>query len=407
MRRRDFAKLTLAGAVSLPFIGCSKSSSSETPIPPPTYLDKSPLFSVTQVPDQAISSGNHHAGIDALLDLMGRNGLKFYQTTSMGAENGTNGLISADDVVLIKVNAQWKYRGCTNSDLVQGLIQCIIEHPDGFKGEVVIIDNGQGRGSLNCDTSAAYGNSEVHANAEDESHSFLWLVNSLFKDARISAYLLDPLSETFINDSDHQTAGYRLLEDVSYPCFTTPGGRRVELGQGIWNGSSFDHGLKLINIPVLKNHDWGGSEITGALKHVYGLLSMSDGQWNFRHYSGLGETSGKMMVSVHTPVLNIMDGIWVSQGAVEGYPESATFRANQIVASQDPVALDYWAAKYILYPIDNNDRHSPDFPTIATWLTGAMDTINGRGGFSGLDRGILIKNTTKTESNMRLYQRAA
>jgi len=400
MKRRDFVKLGLAGAAAIPFAGCGTTPTSE---PPPTETT-SPLFRVSQIPNQAISGGNRHSGVDALLDLMGRNGLKFYRTSSAGTENGANGLIAADDIVLIKVNAQWKYRGCTNSDLVRGVIQRILEHPDGFQGEVVIVENGQGRGSLNCDTSSSYGDSAVHANAENDQHSFLWLVNSQFQDARVSAYLLDPIRGDFINDSDHQTPGYRRLENVSYPCFTTAGGRRVELGQGVWNGSAFNHNLKLINIPVLKHHDTGGSEITGALKHMYGLVSMSDGQSNFRHYGGLGETTGKMMVTVHTPALSIMDAIWVSHAAITGYPASSTFRANQIVASQDPVALDYWAAKNILYPIDSNERHRPDYPGINAWLSAAMTTINGRGGFSGLDRGILIQNTTKTESEMRLYE---
>jgi uncharacterized protein (DUF362 family) len=403
MKRRDFVKLSMAGAAALPFAGCEQASA-PPPQPPPTPLANSPLFRVSQIPDQALGAGNHHSGVDALLDLMGRNGLKFFRTAPVNVESGANGLIAAGDIVLLKVNAQWKYRGCTNSDLVRGLIQRILEHPDGFSGEVVIVENGQGRGSLACDTSSSYGNSQVHANAENDQHSFVWLVNSLFQDPRVSAYLLDPIRGTFISDTDHQTAGYRNLENVSYPCFTTAGGHRVELGQGVWNGSSFDHNLKLINIPVLKHHDTGGSEITGALKHMYGLVSMSDGQSNFRHYGGLGETCGKMMVTVHTPVLNIMDAIWVSQGALEGYPASATFRANQIVASQDPVALDYWAAKNILYPIDNNTRHRPDYPGIDAWLTSALTTINGRGGFSGLDRGILIKTTTKTESQMKLYE---
>jgi hypothetical protein len=401
MKRRDFVKLTLAGAASFPFAGCETAATSP---PPPSVQAASPLYRVSQIPDQALTGANHHAGVDALLDLMGRNGLKFFRTSVPGDENGANGLISADDVVLLKVNAQWKYRGCTNSDLVRGLIQRILEHPDGFRGEIVIAENGQGRGSLNCDTSASYGNSEVHANAENDQHSFLWLVDSLFGDARVSAYLLDSIRGVFIGYGDHQTPGYRRLDNVSYPCFTTSGGRRVELGRGIWDGNAFSANLRLINIPVLKHHDTGGSEITGALKHMYGLVSMSDGQSSFRHYGGLGETCGKMMASVQTPVLNIMDAIWVSQGALEGYPAGATFRANQIVASQDPVALDYWSAKYILYPVDNNDRHHPDFAGIATWLTGAMNTINGAGGFSGLDRGILVKNTTKTESEMRVYE---
>jgi uncharacterized protein (DUF362 family) len=401
MKRRDFVKLTLAGAAALPFAGCETATTTQQPPPAQTT---SPLFRVSQIPNQAISGGDRHVGVDALFDLMGRNGLKFYRTASAGTANGANGLIAADDVVLLKVNAQWKYRGCTNSDLVRGLIQRILEHPDGFQGDVVIVENGQGRGSLACDTSASYGNSEVHANAENDQHSFLWLVNSLFQNPRVSAYLLDPIRGTFIDATDHQTAGYRSQENVSYPCFTTAGGRRMELGKGIWNGNVFGSNLKLINIPVLKHHDTGGSEITGALKHMYGLVSMSDGQSNFRHYGGLGETCGKMMVSVHTPVLNVMDAIWVSHGALEGYPAGATFRANQIVASQDPVALDYWAAKNILYPVDNNARHRPDYPGIDSWLTSAMTTINGRGGFSGLNRGILIRNTTKTESEMRLYE---
>ncbi|MFO7734201.1 MAG: DUF362 domain-containing protein, partial [Candidatus Aminicenantes bacterium] len=180
--------------------------------------------------------------------------------------------------------------------------------------------------------------------------------------------------------------------------------RRVELKEGIWNGSSHDANLKLINIPVLKHHDTGGSEITGALKHVYGILSMADGQSGFRHYAGLGETCGKMFVSVHTPVLNIVDAIWVPFSSLTGYPASTTFRANQIVASQDPVALDHWAAKHILYPINNNERHHPDFAGIDAWLTAARDTINGRGGFDLAARGIQVRTMTKTESDMRLFE---
>ncbi len=395
-------KLAAASAAAFPFSDCAQAS--KTDPPPPPGETGTPIFGVSQIPSQAVTGANHHVGVDALLDVMGRNGLKFFRTSTTGVENGTNGLIAADDIILLKVNAQWKYRGCTNSDLVRGLIRRILDHPDGFHGEIIIIENGQGRGSLACDTPSPYGNSEVHANAENDQHSFLWLINNLFQDTRVSAYLLDPIRDTFIGDADHQTAGYRLLEDVSYPCFTTPGGRRVELSQGIWNGSSFEQRLKLINIPVLKHHDRGGSEFTGALKHMYGMLSMSDGQWALRHYETMGETCGKMMVLVHTPVLNIMDAIWVSHGALEGTPVEATTRMNQVVASQDPVALDYWAAQHILYPIDNNVYHRPDFPGIEAWLSSAMATINGQGGFSGKSRGILVEKVTKTESEMRLYQ---
>lgn len=72
---------------------------------------------------------------------MGMKGLKFYRSDQYSFLSGPLGLIECDDVVLIKVNAQWKYRGCTNSDLVRGLIQRILDHPDGFTFCLGIIFN--------------------------------------------------------------------------------------------------------------------------------------------------------------------------------------------------------------------------------------------------------------------------
>jgi uncharacterized protein (DUF362 family) len=390
MKRRAFVKLTVAGAAALPFAGC-QSQSPDTPEPPAS--GKSELFRIEQIPESAVTGANHHLGVDELIAEMGRRGLKFYRAAGSSEEGGGLGLIAAADVVLIKVNAQWKYRGCTNSDVVRGLIQKILEHPDGFRGEVVVIENGQGRGSLACDTSSSYGNAEVHANAQDESHSFLWLVDH-FADPRVSARLLDPVRATFIGADDHATDGYRRLGNVSYPCFTTAGGRRVELKEGVWTGSSYASNLKLVNVPVLKHHDVGGSEITASLKHMYGLVSMSDGQSSFRHYAGLGETCGRMMASVRTPVLNILDCIWVSYQSVDGGPGSSPYRANQIVASQDPVALDYWAAKHVLYPIEPSERHDP---------SAARSTIIDLGGLADASQGIVVDTPTMTESEMTVY----
>jgi Domain of unknown function (DUF362) len=364
-----------------------------------------PLFWVKDIPPQPFYPGendNHHAGIDALLQLMGENGLKFYRSLHETALNGPSGMIHPNDVVLIKVNSQWKYRGCTNSDLIRGLIQVILDHPDGFTGEVIIFDNGQGRGTLNCDnTESNYPDGSVHANANDESQSFLYLVNTIFNDPRVSSYLLDPIRNTFIGTNEHIKDGYRKFENISYPCLTTAAGHRVELLEGIWQDNAYTQNLKLINVPVLKYHDTGGSEMTASLKHFYGVVSMADGYINFRHFSGLGETCGKMVVSVRTPVLNIIDATWVSFSSLSGYPANTTYQANQILACQDPVALDYWASKYVLYPISNNSRHLPNpGGNIDGWLTNARDIINGRGGLYDPDSGILIETVTKNEQQM-------
>ena len=136
---------------------------------------------------------------------------------------------------------------------------------------------------------------------------------------------------------------------------------------------------------------------------MYGLVSMADGQSRYRHYEGLGNTCGKMIVSVRTPVLNIIDAIWVSQSSLKGFPSSRTTRVNQILASLDPVALDYWAAKYILYPIDKNERHHPDFQNIDKWLNDAKDIINERGGLRCFPQKTGNQNVTKDESQMTVY----
>ena len=61
-------------------------------------------------------------------------------------------------MVIIKVNCQWDERGGTNTDLLKALIQGLIDHPDGFTGEIIVSDNGQSetRGSLGRGGSFTY-----------------------------------------------------------------------------------------------------------------------------------------------------------------------------------------------------------------------------------------------------------
>jgi len=333
-----------------------------------------------------------HHGLDTLLDLLAENGVKFYRTNAEHPWGGPEGIIESIDIVLIKVNCQWKCRGTTNTDVVCGLIHRILQHPDGFTGEVVIFENGQGQGSFDGDPDAwgAYSpwpeiDNGIWINAEEENILTVdYLVNTVFKDDRVTSYLLDPVRSTFISDSDHSTEGYRIVSDVSYPCFTSTGHNRIELREGIWNGLGHDSNLKLINVPVLKHH--GGTGITGVLKHSYGILSMADGYSPIRHYSESGTQCGKMWSLVRIPDLNILDCIWVSHESLCGYPPGTTYRTNILLAGTDPVALDYYASKHILFPLGGSKayEHDPDsFPGLINHLTGARDFINDHGGIRG------------------------
>lgn len=336
-----------------------------------------------------------HIGLDTLLSLMSDNELKLYRTRKSHRWGGREGIIEPNDVVLIKINCQWKFRGATNTDVMRGLVHRILEHPDGFSGEVVIFENGQLQGSFDGDP-LAWGRYKkypdaagIHVNAEDEKLTVDRLVNEVFANDPVSSYLLDPVGNTFIADDDHSTDGYRKIVDakVSYPCFTSKGGYRIELREGIWNGKGYDSNVKLINLPVLKTHD--GTGITGVLKHSYGIISMQDEKdwWKIRHYEESGSQCGKMYSLVRMPDLNIVDSIWVTHQVHHcGYPPETTHRANILLAGLDPVALDYYGSKHILLPLggDRADEHNPDsFPGLINHIIGAQEFINTHGGIRG------------------------
>ena len=382
--RRDFIKgVAAAGALTCAgkWIGVKDAFSNDS---------KSRIFRAYACP---VHDGQmRHIGLDTLLDLIADNGIKFYRTNKAHRWGGPAGIIEADDVVLIKVNCQWKCRGTTNTDVLRGLIHRILEHPDGFNGEVVIFENGQGRGGFDglSQGGSSYAawpevDNQITVNAEEQDLLTVdYLVYNVFKNDPVSSFLLDPVRSVFISGTDKITNGYRKISGVSYPCFTTLMEHRIELQEGIWTGSEYAEKLKLINLPVVKTH--AGTGITGALKHTYGILSMDDGSSSIRHYSESGTQCGKMWGLVRAPDLNIVDCIWVSPDSLAGYPVSTTHRANTLLAGIDPVALDYYGSKHILYPLGgpNASRHHPDVdPGLISHLTGAQDFINSTGGIFG------------------------
>ncbi len=383
--RRNFIKgatatgaLLSVGSMGLTGSGCNPAGTSR-------------VFRVENIP---VHDGQaRHIGLDVMMDNLADGAVNLYRSDAGHPWADPVGIIDTNDVVLIKVNCQWKCRGTTNTDLLRGLIHRILDHPDGFQGEVVIIENGQSQGAFDG-RPRAWGSYSpwpeidegVYVNAEDETVLTVdHLVNNVFATEPVSSFLLDTIRETFISGTDHSGNGYRTVADVSYPCFTSAGGHRVELREGIWNGSGHVDNLKVINVPVLKTHD--GTGITGVLKHCYGVLSMADGHFGIRHYLQSGTQCGKMWSLVRAPDLNILDCIWVSHESLRGYPVETTQRTNVLLAGMDPVALDYYASKHVLLPVggDRAHMHNPDsFLGLFNHLGGAQSFINANGGIDGL-----------------------
>ncbi|MEM1582510.1 MAG: DUF362 domain-containing protein [Candidatus Bathyarchaeia archaeon] len=340
-------------------------------------------------------------GILRLIDLMGKHGLFFYKSSELGKNMGPNGLIDRDDVVIIKVNSQWDERGGTNTDLVKALIQAILEHPDGFIGEIVVADNGQAQyGSAGSGGSLSWSRN----NAENISQSIQSVVDFFAgRNYKVSAYLWDKITtrqanEYFEGDMEdgyvvNATVNPRTGIMISYPKFRTAFGTYISFKYGVWDPESrtyYGDKLKVINFPVLKTHSIYG--VTACVKHYMGIVSDKlTAALGARAHNTVGTGGmGTEMVETRFPTLNIIDAIWVNAIPRGGpsTPYNRAVRVNIIAASTDPVALDYWAAKHVLLEIarqkgynglssidpDNTERGSFGY-----WLRLSMEEIKRAG----------------------------
>jgi hypothetical protein len=316
-------------------------------------------------------NGNMDSAIAALSQLMEIHGIQFYRN-----ETQPGGLFANNDVIVLKVNCQWPSRGGTSTDLVSSLIKKIVSHPDGFDGEIVIADNGQGRGDLNWS----------RANSFYHNQSMEDLVSS-FSPYKISTQLWDNLREFTVNDYeiDDYNDGYVRSTEwnsdtqlyVSYPKWQTPFGTFISFKQGIWDtetGFNSDR-LKVINLPVLKSHQIYG--VTGCVKHYMGvpqghIVSSIDSTIPHEHFSIARGGLGTLMAETRFPILNanpIESGILYC-GPSTGY-NVASF-TDIICVSQDPVALDYFSSKNILMTTAIYNNHTdyssldPDYESIAS-----------------------------------------
>lgn len=296
-------------------------------------------------------------GVDKLVSVMGGHGLKLHRSTVVSPTSGPDGLIGAEDVVLIKVNSQWPERGGTNTDVLRGVIRQIVEHPDGFTGEVVVADNGQGLGSLTRDNNNA---EDITQSAQDVVNDFAaegWHVSTMQWDTirswSVSEYAAGDMANGYVVSSTYD-AETNLRE--SYPKFQTAYGHYLSYQRGIWSTStqSYDADrLDVINMPVLKTHSIYG--ITASVKNHMGVVSTALASES--HGAVARGGLGSMLADVRCPDLTIMDATWVM--ARPGYGPSASYaaatRRDQLVASRDPVALDMWAATNIMIPaiLDN------------------------------------------------------
>lgn len=333
--------------------------------------DPSHVFVIDSIPVPD-SDAVYQAGLDSLLSLLARSGVCLYRSDKPLPWCDSAGLIGRNDVVLIKVNAAWPERGMTNIDLIKGLIARIVAHPDTFVGEVELVENGQGNTSWEFPLNNAERQSQTMQNVVDlfagmgfHVGNYDWSAIGHGDSARFVAEF---------NEGD-TSSGY-VSEDstgMTYPKFTTGFGSRVSTRLGVWNGSGHEPDrLKFINVPVLKSHT--GMGVTAAIKHYIGFLSYAAAGPESMHVRAMSRgLLGVEFGKARFPDLNIIDATWVNAEISSGpaSPYATSTRLNTLVASQDPVAADYYAGKHVLRPaswwnghpwLHDYDRMDPDNP---------------------------------------------
>lgn len=309
---------------------------------------------------QGISEDKADQAAASLVAIMAGAGTHFYRSSQARPDCGPDGLIAPDDVVVIKVNAEWRERGMTNTDVIKGLIGAVVDHPDGFTGEIVICENGQWQ-------DPAFMDSPDRNNAYDRGQSYADVAAAYAGTHRVSTYDWTLVRKSAVGEFDagDYADGYVPVDAVAinYPKFTSAYGTAISMRNGIWNGSVYDNArLKLLNVPVLKSHHYTG--VTAACKLFMGFWSTALLGYDPHANMVFNGYMGRIMAYGRYPDLNIIDAVWCNPDYLQGpnAPYGSAAQSAVVLASRDPIALDYFAGKHVLYQVSGYGRHDPDNP---------------------------------------------
>jgi uncharacterized protein (DUF362 family) len=357
------------------------------------------IFNVTEC--HIGPTGDRFIGVDNLIALMGREGLKFYDSATESLASGPGGIIAAGDVVLVKINYQWSQRGGTNVDLLSGVIRRIVDHPDGFSGEIVVCENAQFASVSGFDRTQNNSQGRTRSPHDvvvdfqalgfDISH-YDW---TAVRNISVGEYSAGDMTDGYIVYSYDPEVQAR----VSYPKFQSDYGTYISVRDGVWDpvGETYDPGrLKLINIPVLKSH----GAVYGATVCVKNYMGLVTDALGTSSHGGVGRgLLGTVLGEVGLADLNIIDAIFINAdpntGPSTGY--TGATRRKELCACVDPVAGDMWAVKNILIPAFLDNGFTPPWPTPSADpddSTSEFRNYLDRSMYQMLDAGFLVTNDT-------------
>jgi len=317
---------------------------------------------------------------------------------------GIEKVVGSEDIVIIKPNLQWWNQGAPSIAACNTLIEMIMNRPGGFSGEVIIGENTH-RGNepwtktgwattfeRNNDLPGAKNYDDLckllKKNYDNHFSVSHWIDVSAGgkrvygpQDGNGYVYCDGTGGVPLISMSNGLDGAERREVIMSYPIFTTDNGTVIDFKNGVWkDGSYTDQPVKFINLAAL-NHHSTYCGMTSAVKNYFGITDISNGAdpekggklcgnfYNFHSFAFnewangpvpgiMGKEVGFFMNKIRKADLNITTAEWVGLISRTDKPVAHT---KAVLASTDPVALDYHSAKYLLLPNSGCKHHDPDW----------------------------------------------
>jgi hypothetical protein len=326
-------------------------------------------------------------------------------TKVIGLIGGIEKIIGSNDVALIKPNVRWWNQGASNLLALKTFVDLIMERVGGFNGEVVLFENCHQGPSPWTSIGAGWAH-DFERNSEitnvSNYNELSRILKGKYKEKFSVCHLIDIASGNRRVYGPSDGSGYVYCDGskgvpliqcengasgsnhratiMTYPIFRTDKGTAIDFKNGIWkNGSYTGQPLRFINFCVLNYHT-AFCGMTSAIKNYMGITDLSGGQdpnnggrltekyYNFHSFAFnkwspgpvpgmLGKEIGTFMKTIRKADLNITTAEWIG---LSSRTDSPLARTRAVLASADPVALDYHAAKYILFPNSKLEIHNPD-----------------------------------------------
>jgi len=293
---------------------------------------------------------------------------------------GIQRFVDHDDVVVLKPNGQWPNQGYTHTQSIKALVDVILSRPGGFGGEVILMEHVHRTPSEAMTGSYCWNMSADKRVNNWPAMNYLELVAD-YHNRGFPNVTADPLYDSGQGNwvkvtgpaavgavqqgwvhSSYTTAANGRTVELSYPILRSSySDKLIDLKNGVWNGGGYTgQKVKLIFLPNLNNHGSFNSEDyagpTSALKTHIGIVDFGNLTGYNLHGVGynspispqaMGESVGYLITQLLHPAFYMTCAEFTGH---RSRTDTTAAHTKTVGLCTDPVTLDYWMCKYVMYP---------------------------------------------------------